>query len=90
MDRNEDEFVETVDLYSAYQALNNLDLVEDILLRINVNENDLGEIEEALGEAARLIREARDFIEVMTGDHQPEDDLYWSEESDEDGEERDE
>jgi len=83
---NEDEFLDTVDVYSAYQALNNLDLIEDIILRVNVNENELGEIEEALGEVARLVREARDFIEVLTGDHQP-DDPYWVEGSDDEDEE---
>lgn len=78
----EDEFLDTVDTYAAYQALNALDLVEDILLRVNVRENDLGEIEEAHGETIRLIREARDLIEVMTGDYEPGEDggsSYWNE-----------
>lgn len=74
----EDEFVDTVDTYSLYQSMNQLDLAEDILLRINVNENDLGEIEEALGEAVRLLREARLLIEVVTGDAETEDE-YWAE-----------
>ena len=87
-DYYEDEFVDTVDTYSLYQSMSQLDLAEDILIRINVNENDLGEIEEALGEAVRLLREARLLIEVVTGDAETEDE-YWASTND-DKENRDE
>ena len=71
------EFIETVDLYGAYQAMNSLDLAEDILVRINPRENDPAEIEEALLEVTRLIREAREYIEVITGDAGEDDGEYW-------------
>lgn len=71
------EFIETVDLYGAYQAMNSLDLAEDILVRINPHENDPAEIEEALLEVTRLIREAREYIEVITGDAGEDDGEYW-------------
>ena len=71
------EFIETVDLYGAYQSMNALDLAEDILVRIQVHENDPAEIEEALLEVTRLIREAREYIEVITGDTGEDDGEYW-------------
>lgn len=57
--------------------MNSLDLAEDILVRINPHENDPAEIEEALLEVTRLIREAREYIEVITGETGEDDGEYW-------------
>lgn len=89
-EEQEDEFAQSCDTYAIYEALELVDRIEDIAIRINVRENDLTDLEEAVEEVTRLSRQARDLLESVTGDHQP-DDPYWVEElDDEDEEERNE
>ena len=84
---NKNEFIETVDLYGAYVAMNALDLAEDILVRIQPSVNDPAEIEEAILEVLRLLREARDYVEAVCGDGDDSGQGYWI---DDNGEGRDE
>lgn len=85
-EEQEESFVQSCDTYAIYEALELVDHIEDIAIRINVRENDLTDLEEAVEEVTRLSRQARDLLESVTGDHQP-DDPYWVEESDDEDEE---
>jgi hypothetical protein len=77
-EEQEESFVQSCDTYAIYEALDVVDRIEDISIRINVRENDLGEIEEAVEEIVRLARQARNLLETVTGDF-PEEHEYWAE-----------